>query len=73
MSVPVGPQVVVSVSVVEMAANYRGTYAAGTAYVDGQWVAYEEGLYACIQGGEGKTPAEGSAYWRLIGGIPAAA
>jgi hypothetical protein len=70
MSIPVGPQVVVSVSVTEMAANYAGTYSASVAYVVGQWAAYEEGLYACIQAGTGKTPAAGSAYWRLIGGIP---
>ena len=73
MSVPIGPQVVVSVSVMEMAANYAGTYAAASVYSVGQWVAYKEGLYACIQAGEGETPAEGSAYWRLIGGIPAVA
>jgi hypothetical protein len=70
MSIPVGPQVVVSVSVTEMAANFTGTYSATAVYSVGQWVAYEEGLYACIQAVTGKTPAAGSAYWRVIGGIP---
>ena len=64
------PQVVVSVSVGEMAANYQGVYSSDTAYVKGQWVTYEEGLWACVKNGTDETPVEGSVYWRLIGAVP---
>ena len=71
MAAPVGPTVVVSVSPLEMAANYTGEYNSGVTYQKGQWASEEKGLYACVQASKGNAPsAAGSAYWRLIGAIP---
>lgn len=63
------PQVVVSVSPGEMAANYQGKYAAGVPYQVGQWVAEGELLWACVVPTVGRAPAEGSAFWRVVGAI----
>ena len=64
------PQVVVSVSATEMAANFQGVWSEEAVYVKGQWVAYEEGLWVCLQDAEEETPGEEPAYWRLIGSLP---
>jgi hypothetical protein len=46
---------------------YKGTYAAGTAYVVGQSVSYLGSDYICIQNCTNQTPVVGgTAYWTLI-------
>jgi len=50
---------------------YRGAYAAGTAYLVHDVVAYNERTYICVQAGTGNAPSgtnSANSYWDLIAG-----
>jgi hypothetical protein len=45
---------------------WRGTYAAGTAYVVNDCVEYGNSGYVCIQNGTGQTPSSSPTYWNVF-------
>ncbi len=65
------PLLVVNITPAEFLADYQGVYAAGTLYQPQQMAKVGSNIWQCQTPTIGHEPAEGSAYWKLLGNIEA--